>query len=278
MTDLEIYQEIIRLNKEGLPSALATIVESAGSSPRKSGAKMLVRNDGSTIGTIGGGKMEAEVIEAAVAVIQSGIPRAAPFSLTEEYGHVCGGKLLVYIEPVGTTPRLIIFGVGHVGRSLARIAPFSGFRVSMVDEREPTAVRERFDGADELIISDVEGAFAELDIDGNCYLVIVTGTHVDDFAAVKKALRTPARYIGLLGSRRKRAVLEKILADEGFGSDDINRITIPVGLPIGAESPAEIAVAIVAQLIQVRKGIAFCAGDSPSVTVAAPDGVMPANP
>ncbi len=256
MTDLDIYREIVKLNEAGVLSSLATVVESTGSSPRKAGAKMLVRSDGTILGTVGGGKVETEVIGTALDVQKNGIPRTVTFTLTEEYGHVCGGSLLIYIEPNLVAPRLVIFGAGHVGRALAAAAKPIGFRVTMIDEREGTPIGEEVPGADETIRCAVNAAFDLLAIDANSYLVIATSTHEDDFAAVKMALRTPARFIGLLGSRRKRAVLEKILADEGFRAEAVNRVTIPVGLAIGAESPAEIAVSVVAQLVQVRKGVA----------------------
>jgi xanthine dehydrogenase accessory factor len=154
MTDLEIYQEIIRLNQAGVPSALATVVESAGSSPRKAGAKMLVRSDGSILGTIGGGRPELETIAASLAALGEGKPRTVPFTLTEEYGHVCGGSLLVYIEPSAARPHLLIIGAGHVGRALATAARFAGFRVTVADERPEYANGDRVPDAYETIAAD----------------------------------------------------------------------------------------------------------------------------
>ncbi|KAF0216934.1 MAG: xanthine dehydrogenase accessory [Geobacteraceae bacterium] len=254
MTDLDIYQEIIRLNQAGAPSALATVVESAGSSPRKAGAKMLVRGDGSILGTIGGGKPELETIAASLAALEEGKPRTVTFTLTEEYGHVCGGSLLVYIEPSAVRPHLLIIGAGHVGRALATAARFAGFRVTVADERPEYANSDQVPDADETLAGECERVFERVAIDSAAAIVITTTGFEKDFAAARCALKTSARYIGVIGSRRKRDILVNTLTEEGFSLDDIGRITIPVGLAIGAETPAEIAVAIVAQLIQARKG------------------------
>lgn len=251
---MEIYEEILRLKIDGRSSALATIVECIGSSPQKQGAKMLVRDDGSILGTMGGGCLEAEVIQASLIAIKDFSPRTIPFELTERHGSlVCGGKVLVYIEPIIPEPSLVILGAGHVGRALSKIAKFSGFRVTVVDDREEYANKENIPDADKIIINDFNSIFKNYFIDTSDYIVIATRGHNHDLEALKSALKADARYIGLLGSRRKKALLFKTLANEGFSQDDINRIITPVGLAIGSVTPEEIAVSIMAQIIQIRR-------------------------
>ena len=254
MNDLAIFEEVVRLSKKNVPFALATVIESNGSSPRKTGAKMLVRSDRSIVGTIGGGEVELEVIDAALAAISQGKPKTLSLTLTEQYGHVCGGKLLIYIEPLGMMPRLLIFGAGHVGRALARAAKFVGFRVIVSDERTEYAKGDHILNADEILIGESEKVLSALHVNTDTYIVITTPSYESDFAAVRAALKTPAGYIGIIGSKRKREVLMKTLEEEGFSKNDMARLTIPVGLAIGAEGPEEIAISIVSQLIQKRSG------------------------
>ena len=251
---MEIYEEIIRLGKQGRSSALATIVQCVGSSPQKNGAKMLVRDDGSIIGTLGGGCLEAEVIQSALMTMKDGSPCTIPFELTERQGGlVCGGKVLVYIEPVIPKPSLYILGAGHVGRALSKVARFSGFRVIVFDDREEHANRENLPDADEIVVNDFATVFSEKMVESNAYIVIATRGHNHDLDALKASLRTGAKYIGLLGSRRKRALIFKTLTDEGFTKVDIGRVIIPVGIPIGSVTPEEISISIMAQIIMTRR-------------------------
>jgi xanthine dehydrogenase accessory factor len=251
---MEIYEEIVRLKKLGRSSALATIVECKGSSPQKQGAKMLVRDDGTLIGTLGGGCIEADVVQHARMAMQDGQPRTVPFELTEkEGGLVCGGTLTVYIEPVFADPRLVILGAGHVGKALAKLARFAGFQVTVADDRAQFANRDSIPDAHELVVSEFPEVFARVPVDRGTYLVIATRGHNHDLDAVRAALRSEAGYIGLLGSRRKKGILINSLRAAGFPEDDIRRVIIPVGLPIGSVTPEEIAVSIMAQIIQHRR-------------------------
>jgi len=254
MNDLAIFEEVVRLSKKNVPFALATVVENSGSSPRKSGAKMLVRSDWSIMGTICGGTVELEVIDAALAAINQRKPRILSLTLTEKYGHVCGGKLLIYIEPLGLIPCILIFGAGHVGRALAKAAKFAGFRVIVSDERTEYAKRDHILDADEILIGESEKVLSALHVNEDTCVVIATPSYESDFEAARAALQTLAGYIGIVGSKRKREVLMRTLAKEGYSKDDMDRLTIPVGLDIGAEGPEEIAISIVSQLIQKRSG------------------------
>lgn len=250
MDDLPILEEIIRMKNAGEPGTLVTIVESAGSSPRKAGAKMLVRSGGGTLGTIGGGKVEAEVIGTAVRLAAGGSPQTVAYNLTEEYGHVCGGRLVLYLEPLLSRPHLIVFGAGHVGRAIAGAARSAGYRSTIVDPRIDAQVLPE---ADEVLCLSAEDALARLDPGEHCAVAVATSEHESDFAVVRCALQTPVAYIGMLGSRRKHAVLMKLLEEEGYAEAQRARIVSPMGLDIGAETPAEIAVSIVAQLIAYRR-------------------------
>jgi xanthine dehydrogenase accessory factor len=251
---MQIFEEALRLRRSGRTSAIATIVECKGSSPQKQGAKMLVRDDGSIMGTLGGGCLEADVVQAAIMAIRDGKPMTMNFELTErEGGLVCGGAVLVYIEPIVLEPKLVILGAGHVGKTLSTLARFAGFRVTVVDDREEFANRGNIPDASDLIVTEFEQAFAKLPCDANTFVVIATRGHNHDLGAVKSALRTEARYIGLLGSKRKKALLLKALVEAGFSQEDMERVVIPVGLPIGSVSPEEIAISIMAQIIQKRR-------------------------
>ena len=215
---------------------------------------MLVRDDGSIMGTLGGGCMEAEVIQASLMAVRDGSPLTTSFELTEKHGGlVCGGKVLVYIEPVLPEPRLIILGAGHVGRALSKVAGFSGFRVTVIDDRAEYADRKHLPDADDVLVNDFKSAFDKVPREKNSYVVIATRGHNHDLEAVIAALKTDVRYIGLVGSKRKRSVLFHALTAEGFSEEDTRRVVIPVGLPIGSVSPEEIAISIMAQIIQYRR-------------------------
>lgn len=279
---MDIYEEIVRLKKDGRSSALATITESVGSSPQKQGAKMLVRDDGSVLGTLGGGCIEAEVIQNALMAMRDETPRNSSFGLTErEGGLVCGGTVLVFIEPVIPEPTLFILGAGHVGRALAHVAAFSGFRVTVTDDREEYANRERIPRADKILVKDFHEIFSGISVDHRSYIVIATRGHNHDLDAVRASLRSDAGYIGLLGSRRKKALLFRTLRDEGFSQSDIDRVVIPVGLPIHSITPEEIAISIMAQLIEKRRanaskglGARACGGsieEDGAIKTASPD-------
>lgn len=181
--------------------------------------------------------------------------------------------MLVYIEPVVPEPHLVIIGAGHVGRALAKSAKFAGFRVTITDDRAEYANREWIADADEIVVRNFEGLFRDLPVDRNTYIVIATRGHSHDIEALKEALGTDARYIGLLGSRLKRALIFKTLEDAGFPKDLLDRVLTPAGLPIGSVTPEEIAISIMAQVIQYRRGHALAGlGDSPRCRLIQEDG------
>jgi xanthine dehydrogenase accessory factor len=191
--------------------------------------------------------------------MRSGKPLLLKFDLTgddaEDGGLICGGTMEVYVEPILADPTLIIFGAGHVGRSVAEIVQILGFRIVVVDDRIKYANLERFPRADALIVDTWDQALAKLTVTDSSYLLIVTRGHDYDLTCLRFALKTPARYIGLMGSRRKIKLFYETLEKEGFNPALFHRVHAPVGIEIGSETPEEIAVSIAAQLIQVRKAL-----------------------
>lgn len=334
-------QQLLELLNQRLAAgesvASATIATHEGSTPRSAGSKMLRFADGSMVGTVGGGLVEAKILEAAGEVLRSGVAGLLSFDLTSELAAnadmICGGRLRVFVERIEPTAEalfrglsdllargrgcllltdrqsgarslvlpdrvlgaelhpeierearnlgveiqapvfleqggdrwflepwapaepLLILGAGHVSRPTAQMAVLAGFRVSVLDDRPDFASRERFPWVQEVtVVADFDSCLAGQDLGPEASVVIVTRGHVHDKTALAQALRTRAGYIGMIGSRRKRqAVYERLLA-EGFTQADLDRVHCPIGLAIGAETPEEIAVSIVAELIQARAG------------------------
>ncbi|MBM4049417.1 MAG: xanthine dehydrogenase, partial [Planctomycetes bacterium] len=249
MTDL--YEEIVKIRRSGGKAALATLIDRRGSTPAAVAAKMLVRSDDTTVGTIGGGCVEAEVFAAAKEVIKEERPRLVSFRLTEkqmvESGLICGGVMDVFIEPIVADPTVFIFGAGHVAAPLARLAKVAGFEVVVIDDRELFANPQRFPDARQIIVAPFEKAFQQIQPNDLSYLVIVTRGHSHDEQALEWACRTKARYVGMMGSRAKVATIFKRLRKRGIPEEALARVRSPIGLAIGAETPEEIAVSIVAE-------------------------------
>jgi len=218
---------------------------------------MLVRDDGSICGTIGGGCVEAEVWQAAREVMEQEKPRTLTFNLNQDpkydTGLVCGGTLDIFLEPVLPAALLYIFGAGHVAASLYKTAKDTGFDVIVVDDRETYANRERFPEAQEVIADDFERAMERLDIRESAYIVIVTRGHRDDMRVLRWAVGTKARYVGMIGSKRKTIAIFRELQREGLEAKLFERVHAPIGLDIGGVTPEEIAISITAELIAVRR-------------------------
>jgi xanthine dehydrogenase accessory factor len=251
---MPVFEELVRSRAQGKKAALAMIVQCSGSSPQKEGAKMLVRADGTIVGTLGGGCLEEDVRQVCLAAIEEGTPRTISIGLTEhEGGMVCGGRVLVYIEPVLPAPQLVVLGAGHVGRALTQAAARAGFRVTVVDDRAEHAAAERFPDAERILVGDFAAMIEGAGVNDDAFVLVATRGHLHDFEAVAAALRTPARYVGLVGSRRKRKLLFEELERRGFDAAARARVVTPAGLSIGSVTPEEIAVSIVAQMIEVRR-------------------------
>ena len=244
--------------ERGEPAALVTIVRASGSTPQRTGAKMLVFPDGRIVGTIGGGCYENDAIGRARDAIASGTPSLVKYDLNDDFvqesGLICGGQMEVYIEPITAAPALYIVGAGHVGWNLARFAADAGFRVHVIDDREKFANRERFPAAETVEVDDIGGWLHRADIPASAYVVVVTRGHTHDFEAIRGLAARDLRYLGLIGSRAKVARIFEALDAEGMPAECLERVHAPIGLAIGAITPAEIAVSILAELIAIRHG------------------------
>jgi xanthine dehydrogenase accessory factor len=254
---MDIYEEIVELRRQGRRGAVATIVSVRGSIPSFKTAKMLVRDDGSIVGTIGGGCVEADVWQAAREVMESEKPQTLKFDLNQDprydTGLVCGGMLEVFVEPVLPPEILYIFGAGHVALNVCRTAANAGFDVTIVDDRSSYASKERFPAAHEVHALDFDEAMKKLDPSESAYVVIVTRGHRDDMRILRWAVQTRARYVGMIGSKRKVIEIFKALQGEGIPAHLFERVHAPIGLDIGAVTPEEIGVAITAELIALRR-------------------------
>jgi xanthine dehydrogenase accessory factor len=255
----EVLEAALEAEACGERAALVTVVATEGSTPQKAGARILVYADGRIFGTIGGGCLEAEMSWRAREAIEAGRPRLAHYDLTPEQagedGLVCGGRMQVFIEPIEATPVLCLFGAGHVAQPLARIAKACGFRVELADDRVKFANAERFPEADLVVVDDVAAAAARMTLGPRAYVVVVTRGHKGDAAALEAALARGVRYVGLLGSRPKVVHIFAALAERGVSKEALARVHAPMGLEIGAQTPDEIAVSILAEVIAVRRGL-----------------------
>lgn len=255
----DVFEAALRAEQTGEPAALVTVIATEGSTPQKAGAKMVVYPDGRLVGTIGGGCVEAEMARRARQVIDSRRPQVAEYDLTPdqagEDGLVCGGRMQVFIEPIEGTPTLCLFGAGHVAQPLARMAREAGFRVEVADDRVKFANAERFPGAEKVLVDDFTSAAARMTLGPNTYVVVVTRGHGGDAEALAAVLARDVRFVGLLGSRPKLVHVVSMLEQRGLPREQLARVHCPLGIEIGAVTPEEIAVSVLAEMIAVRRGV-----------------------
>jgi xanthine dehydrogenase accessory factor len=245
--------------KRGESVALVTVVRVLGSTPQRAGAKMLVFADGRTVGTIGGGCYENDACLKAREALASKRQSVHHYELNDDFaqenGLICGGQMDVHVDPLEPDPRLYIIGAGHVGWHLARAAVETGFRVHVVDDREKFANRERFPGAESVLVEPLAEWLHAAEIPPSAYVVIVTRGHQHDLDAMRALAARDFRYVGLIGSRAKIARIRTALLAEGMPAECLDRVHSPIGLNIGAVTPGEIAISILAELIAVRRGV-----------------------
>jgi xanthine dehydrogenase accessory factor len=257
MASGDVFEEVVRVRRAGRKAALATIVHSDGSIPSYESSRLLIRDDGSIVGTVGGGCVEAEVWAAAQEVMREERPRKLTFHLNNEAGYehglICGGTLEIFLEPILPQPVCYIFGGGHISRSLSKVAAVAGFSTVIVDDRPAFASRERFPEASEVIAEEFEAACAHIQTNESAFILIVTRGHKDDMRVLRWAVGVPSRYIGMIGSKRKVFAVFRALEKEGIPAERFAEVHAPVGLDIGALTPEEIAVSIVAEMIAVRR-------------------------
>lgn len=254
----EVFAALTEALERGEEVALVTIVSAHGSTPQRVGAKMLVYPDGRTVGTIGGGCYENDAFWKAREAITLRRPLNVKYELNDDFaqetGLVCGGQMEVFIEPVEASPDVYVFGAGHVGYFVAKLAKEVGFRVHVVDDREKFASAERFGEGIEVIVENIPAWLAAHTLPPTSYAVIVTRGHTHDLDALRALSAAPLRYLGLIGSKAKVRRIFDALLEEGTTEGALAGIHAPIGLDIGAITPQEIAVSIVAELIAAKHG------------------------
>jgi xanthine dehydrogenase accessory factor len=244
----DIVEQAHMLMRESEPFAWVTIIGSEGSSARHLGASMIVTRDGRVIGTVGGAVAEFQLIEQAIHAIKEGKPRVVKMPLP-----VCAGVITCFINVFQSLETLIIIGAGHVAQPIAKLGKMLGFRIIIIDDRSEYATRERFPEADQLIVNSFEKSLAELHMDENSFVLIMTYAGESDELALRKVVDSKAAYVGMIASESKaKSILAKLRRDK-VPDELLRRVVTPIGLDIGAETPAEIAVSTLAQLIMFRK-------------------------
>jgi len=256
--DEELFHKMVELLNSGKPVALCILMEKKGSGPRSIGAKMIVYNDGETMGTIGGGELERIIVQEALKAIKEGKSKEITLSLGSgegiETGLICGGTIKIFIDIINPKPRLIIIGSGNIAKPLAEIASIVGFEIIVIDDNVKTATKERFPMAKEIIVNQLTKGLREIGVRSEDFIAIVHGNVEKEYEVLKEILKLKTKYIGLLGSKRKSSEIKKRLIEEGFREEDVERIRSPIGLDINAETPEEIAVSIIAELIMKLRG------------------------
>jgi xanthine dehydrogenase accessory factor len=254
----EVFKALAEALDKGEEVALVTIVASTGSTPQRVGAKMLVYSDGRTVGTIGGGCYENEAFWKAREAIKDRRPVTVKYELNDDFaqetGLVCGGQMEVFIEPVEAAPEVFVFGAGHVGYFVATMAREVGFKVHVVDDREKFASTERFGEGVDVVVDEIPTWLSAHQLPPTAYAVIVTRGHRHDLDALRALASQNLRYVGLIGSKAKVKRIYDALREEGMAPDALRRVHAPIGLDIGAITPQEIAISILAELIAVKHG------------------------
>ncbi len=248
-----IFEKVLDLDASGEAAALVTLIDAGGSTPRHDVARMVVLRDGSIVGTIGGGALEFEMTKRALEAIDRGTPSLEETPLSD-LGMTCGGRVRVLIEPIGSGPRLVLFGAGHVAAEIAPLAARCGYDVQVVDDRPTFASQERFPDARRFVHSFAAADWEPLALGPLSYCVVVTRGHEHDYQVVRALIERDLAYLGMMGSSKKVAGTRRRLVEEGVDEAALERLHAPIGLDIGSETPAEIAVSIIAEVVLARRG------------------------
>ncbi|MBE2251699.1 MAG: xanthine dehydrogenase accessory protein XdhC [Myxococcus sp.] len=250
----DFYRQLLTLLDEGAPFVLCTVIASHGSTPQKPGSKLVVTGSGTLIGTIGGGAIEKQIVDAALALLASTSEATTTLDthLTHELGMCCGGRMTVFLEKHAGAPALTLFGAGHVSKELSKLAVAAGFDVTVVDERAEWATAERFPGA-ALVVRPPDEVARALTGGPDAYCCVLTHDHPLDQRCVEALLDTPLAYLGVIGSRRKAERFRQRLLAAGFAKERVAALECPMGLDIGALTPVEIGLSIAARLVAVRR-------------------------
>lgn len=250
-----IYQALAEVEKSNESAALCTVTKSEGSTPRHVGSKMLVYPDGRFIGTVGGGDLEHRVLDEAWMAISDGQPRLLHYNMADPSRGdpgVCGGQVEVFVEPILPPPTVVIIGAGHVGKAVAYLAKWLGFGVAVSDDRPEFCNKETTPDADAFYACPMEELPKQLKIDRHTFLILTTRGSSVDVAGLPPLLDSGAAYIGIIGSKRRWATTVKELQARGVSKERIDRVHSPMGLELHAETPEEIAVSIMAEILMIR--------------------------
>lgn len=254
---MSIFNALAELENENKAGALCTVIRSQGSTPRHTGSKMLVYPDGSITGTVGGGELENRVIKEAKEAIMDGRSRLLEYNMSDPSRGdpgVCGGQVEVYVEPIQPKPTLVVIGAGHVGKAVAHLAHWLGFRVAVNDDRPDFATPQMVPDADAYYPVPLGELPRHLEITPWTYLVLTTRGMNVDVEGMPALLDTPAAFIGVIGSRRRWSASRKKMLEQGVPAEKLDRVRSPIGLELNAETPEEIAVSILAEIIMLRQG------------------------
>lgn len=252
-----IFEAIVEAQRKGQPVALATVVRARGSVPRHEGSKMLVYPDGAILGSVGGGEMESRAITEALAALKEGRPRLVDYTLVnpkEGDPGICGGEVTMFIEPLVPAPTLLVVGAGHVGRAVAFLGKWLGFRIVIYDDRPDYVTPEAIPQADVHLTGPLDQALQAVQFTPHTYIVAVTRSYPLDVALLRLVLDAPVAYIGIIGSKRRVLEVFKALRDAGVPEEKLARVHGPIGLELNAETPEEIAVSILGEIIMLRRG------------------------
>jgi len=253
----DVYRALIEAQEKGLPAALATVIRTQGSMPRHAGSKMLVWPDGRIVGTIGGGEMESRIIHQAQSVITEGQSRVVSVELHDLASGdpgICGGTADIFIEPIVTPATLLIIGCGHIGKALAELAKWLHYRVIVSDDRPDYCNPQHIPGMDEYVVAKPSEIPQRVGLGPHTFVAAVTRGQPIDLDLIPALVQANVAYVGLVGSRRRWALTSKALEEHGIPADALARIHAPIGLELNAETPQEIAVSILAEIIMLQRG------------------------
>jgi xanthine dehydrogenase accessory factor len=254
---MSFFESLVEIERRGDPAALCTVVRERGSVPRHTGSKMIVHADGRVEGTIGGGQMESRVIQEALAALGEGKPRTVHYRLVDPASGdpgVCGGEMEIFVEPIKPLPTLLVIGGGHVGRALVHLGRWLGFRVALCDDRPDFCNPGWAPGADEYLPIPIDQLPSQFNFHSETYIVMPTRGVPFDVSGLPHLLDAPHAYLGVIGSRRRWATAMKALEEKGIAREKLARVHSPMGLELNAETPEEIALSILAEIVMLRRG------------------------
>ncbi len=263
-----MWDKIQQISQKRIKAALCTIVEAKGSTPRKEGSKLLVTEDGQFFGTVGGGNLEYAVIEKAKHVISTQKPMLLKNNLTKDFNMACGGQVTIFIEPVIPKNQLILFGAGHIAKALATFARHLDFDIIVIDPRKNVINSWNLKENITFVNEDFETAFEKLSFDNQTYICSLAFTHDLDLKVAALALKREFAYLGVIASKNKaRKIANKLINEYGFQQEDVDKIDMPMGVPINCETPEEIAISILAKIIDIKNSKNDIRQDSTEISV-----------